>query len=196
MPYYSGNRVSDEWHDVLSAADNDRGRTIHVTDGKRSILEQAARYARYLRYGYPIAAKPWGGAPHIKWGAIDHALDINALNGDADWFDRWCTNKGFPLLNTVRSEPWHKEIRGGARALRALSRKVGFRPLRYRSTGKRVKAVQRKLRSLGFKSVPGRWNKGYGFFGEDTVDALKRFQRKHKLGADGVVGPKTWKELF
>ena len=34
-----------------------------------------------------------------------------------------------------------------------------------------------------------------GIFGIGTMSAVKAFQKKHNLVADGIVGPKTWKEL-
>ena len=34
-----------------------------------------------------------------------------------------------------------------------------------------------------------------GVFGEQTEEAVKTYQRQHKLTADGVCGPKTWAEL-
>ena len=53
------------------------------------------------------------------------------------------------------------------------------------STGKYVKALQKKLKV-----------KQDGIFGEDTLKAVKKFQKKHGLAVDGVVGKKTWKALL
>ena len=53
------------------------------------------------------------------------------------------------------------------------------------STGKAVKQLQRKL---GVKPVSG-------YFGTETRRAVKRFQRRHGLTADGVAGPATLSKL-
>ncbi|WP_420733187.1 peptidoglycan-binding domain-containing protein [Brevibacterium luteolum] len=34
-----------------------------------------------------------------------------------------------------------------------------------------------------------------GYYGPDTVKAVKAFQKKHDLSADGIVGPKTWAKI-
>jgi hypothetical protein len=56
--------------------------------------------------------------------------------------------------------------------------------LKLGSTGSSVKAVQRRLR------VPTT-----GYFGSQTVAAVKRFQRSRGLKADGIVGPATARAL-
>jgi hypothetical protein len=56
--------------------------------------------------------------------------------------------------------------------------------LRVGSTGSTVKAVQRRLKV----SVTG-------YFGRQTEAAVKRFQRRRGLKADGIVGPATARAL-
>jgi hypothetical protein len=53
-----------------------------------------------------------------------------------------------------------------------------------------VKMLQRALRQEKLRlRLDGR-------FGHDTEDAVKRFQRRHGLDDDGVVGPLTWSVLL
>jgi N-acetylmuramoyl-L-alanine amidase len=35
-----------------------------------------------------------------------------------------------------------------------------------------------------------------GIFGAKTEAAVKAYQKRHKLAADGIVGPQTWNTLF
>ncbi|MEC0276801.1 peptidoglycan-binding protein [Peribacillus frigoritolerans] len=54
-----------------------------------------------------------------------------------------------------------------------------------------VKRIQEALNKKGY-SV----GTADGLFGPKTVAAVKKFQRANKLSPDGIVGPKTWNELF
>lgn len=54
-----------------------------------------------------------------------------------------------------------------------------------------VAKIQSQLRKLGFN--PGAID---GVRGRNTIRAVKAFQRKNRLGQDGIVGPKTFKKLF
>lgn len=53
-------------------------------------------------------------------------------------------------------------------------------------TGTQVTILQRALKSLGY--APGAAD---GKYGPSTQKAVTRFQRKAKLTADGILGPKT-----
>ena len=63
------------------------------------------------------------------------------------------------------------------------------------SRGEGVKILQKKLKELGFKDSKGKDLVADGIFGENTEYALKNFQKKMKLTADGIAGPKTWRKI-
>ena len=66
-PWRAGDRVSIPWFQVLTAARRD-GIAFTLTDGHRTLAEQADRYAVYKRFGRPLAARPSATAPHIRTG--------------------------------------------------------------------------------------------------------------------------------
>jgi hypothetical protein len=59
------------------------------------------------------------------------------------------------------------------------------------SEGAEVRELQSKLKAKGYFT-----GEVTGYFGSKTEDAVKRFQTKNKLSADGVVGAATRKALF
>jgi hypothetical protein len=63
-----------------------------------------------------------------------------------------------------------------------LSASADAKSLKYKSHGTRVKVLQR---DLGVSPADG-------IFGHGTSRAVKRFQRRHHLTADGIVGAATW----
>ena len=58
--------------------------------------------------------------------------------------------------------------------------------LRQGSTGSEVRTMQRKLKNWGYYT-----GAVDGIFGAQTKKAVKYFQSKNGLTADGIVGPKT-----
>ena len=62
--------------------------------------------------------------------------------------------------------------------------------LKTNSRGEQVKTLQRLLVAFGFDL------KIDGVFGTMTDRAVRTFQRKHGLSADGIVGEKTWSKLL
>ena len=55
--------------------------------------------------------------------------------------------------------------------------------------GTHVLVLQTALRREGHRI------EGTGYFGSQTQNAVKRYQRAHRLKADGVVGRRTWQAL-
>lgn len=187
---HHGKRVSQAHATMLAAYEKKRGR-LDINQGARTLAEQAAFYAHYLRYGYPLAARPWGGAPHIKWGAQHHALDINAdiVQSVAAFY----REHGVPVAFNVRGEPWHMDTLDEGALLHVAARLSDEEPrIRKGSTGPSVQKLQVYLRGAGY--LPKRWrvHQKYTIF---VRRALRRFQRDHRLAVDGVVGPATWSAL-
>ncbi|MBF1991786.1 MAG: peptidoglycan-binding protein [Fischerella thermalis M58_A2018_009] len=56
-------------------------------------------------------------------------------------------------------------------------------------TGDTVRVLQRLLRSNGYRIQVD------GIFGALTESAVKAFQNRRNLVADGIVGQRTWREL-
>ena len=61
--------------------------------------------------------------------------------------------------------------------------------IRKGATGELVKVLQNELIMSGYELVVD------GVFGKKTEEAVKDFQQKNGLKADGIVGPKTWTAL-
>lgn len=70
-----------------------------------------------------------------------------------------------------------------------------FTTVKSGSRGEDVKLLQNKLKKLGFKDSQNNELVADGIFGKNTEYALKNFQKKKNLTADGIAGPKTWKKL-
>jgi peptidoglycan hydrolase-like protein with peptidoglycan-binding domain len=61
--------------------------------------------------------------------------------------------------------------------------------LRFGSSGNAVRVLQQLLISNGYSVRID------GYFGALTETAVKAFQSRRNLVVDGIVGPKTWREL-
>lgn len=172
---------------------------VFINQGARTIAEQTVFWLHFLRFGSPRAARPFPGAPHIKGGANNHAMDINApqpVSSVAAFYRA----HGVSVAFNVPGEPWHMDTLSSAQ-LAAAARKLRgtARVLRLGSKGDDVKELQKDLRAVGrwgnSKGFRGRDRKVGSTFGPATRTALKGYQRSQKLKADGVYGPTTRKHL-
>ena len=67
---------------------------------------------------------------------------------------------------------------------------IGAQTLYWGSRGERVRQVQQRLKNWGYYS-----GSVDGVFGQKTYDAVRSFQKKNGLKADGVVGTATFRAL-
>lgn len=75
-------------------------------------------------------------------------------------------------------------------AVISLAQQAQAATYRQGSTGEQVRIIQTKLKNWGY--YDGAVD---GIFGSDTAEAVRYFQRKNGLTADGIVGPATLKAL-
>ena len=96
-------------------------------------------------------------------------------------------NNKLQVDGIVGKVTWDALINGYVSTYRAYPGEL----IGYGSSGDNVVFIQEKLTSLGY-------NVGIidGHFGEATKQAIISFQTQHGLGADGIVGQKTWDVLL
>jgi hypothetical protein len=128
-----------------------------------------------------LAAYP-GTSNHGLGLAVDLATPqmrtmIDRYGAPFGWAKKWSDAPG---------EWWHIKWRGGV-----WKGKASDPVLRRGSSGHSVATLQKLLRAKNVKRAP----KPSGYLNLATSRAVKRFQKKHSLKADGVVGAKTWKKL-
>jgi len=70
---------------------------------------------------------------------------------------------------------------------------IPIKTLRSGARGETVKALQILLKGRGCN---GNMHEPDGIFGPNTLGAVKRYQEKAGLSADGIVGPLTWRALL
>jgi hypothetical protein len=190
--YFHGKRVSRSHYRLLLEAEH-RGIVHFINQGRRTIAEQTAFWLHYLRFGSPLAARPWGGAPHIKWGAENHALDINAPQ-PAHSVASFYRSQGVPVSFDVPSEAWHMDPTDNA-ALKRAAKRFAWRDQPLIKPGAKGPKVLRLKRIMWAHNLRD-FNRLAPVHGKGSVAAIKRLQKRHHLKQDGVVGPATWRILL
>lgn len=196
-----GEEVSSIWYPLLSAT-RAAGVRFNVNEGHRTM----ARQIYFWTHQPPLAARPSPNAPHIRTGRWNHAIDFNNAESVRQYFwNRWKIR----LVRTVRwpngsvREEWHLEVdpRDMSKMVE-IARKLGTggsddKTLHIGQSGPSIVKLKKLLYTKGVRNFSGKnsSNRYIPFFGKYTEAAVKRFQRDHKLKADGVVGPSTWRAL-
>jgi GH24 family phage-related lysozyme (muramidase) len=199
---FDGNHVSDAWFEVLTAARR-AGVAFRLNSGRRTFAEQQRLHDLWRAGNGALAAVPSHTAPHIRTGRDDHALDVDVHVGEGvEGLRAWLRGHGLSTSLTVPGEGWHVEADSAAELRAAAARlakpptlldRLRARPLRPGGRGRPVRAVQVYLRRAGLWK--GRPAKAIGTYGPELQRAVRAFQQRVGLAADGVVGPKTFAAL-
>ena len=105
---------------------------------------------------------------------------------------KWkCDTQGFVELDGKQKLSGEKKPFQFKQAPTAEEVKAGKKILSYGMMGDFVATVQNQLKSVGIN--PGAIDKK---FGQNTLKAVKDFQRKNGLKDDGLVGTKTYAAMF
>ena len=146
------------------------------------VTVQAPTTAGYLAV-YPNSLTVPGTSNH-GWGlAVDVATPqmarlINEYGAKYGWQKKW---------SDAQSEWWHFKYRAGV-----WDGQLHRDPIIRKGSTQRaaIKTLQKLLRAVGYSSV-----RVTGSYGILSRRAVRRFQKKHHLPVDGIVGPRTWGEL-
>jgi hypothetical protein len=180
-------KVSWEWSVLLHDIRDDDHVAFHVNEGHRTM----ARQTWFWTHQPPLAAFPSPNAPHIRTGRFWHAIDFN----NAEGVRRAAAHRGVTLVRTVRGEEWHLEANADELKKYAARHKdepvirpYYMKPFRPNDKDAVIR-LQKLLKGLNMSSVVN------GKYGKWTRTAVRRFQGKHGMKIDGVVGPATWRAL-
>lgn len=148
MSTFQGKRVSPTWKLILDEAVDD-GVRFQLNSGQRTMAEQQALYDQNMsggspRPGRPLTARPAAGAPHIKQGHQNHALDVDAAGNGENELQIWLRVHGVEAVNNVPGEAWHLDpvVEGDLLRLAAKIRRENTRVRR------QIKKVKRRIRRL------------------------------------------------
>lgn len=211
---------------ALAKAISDRGKTMTVNSGYRTIAQQLLLYNWGRGCGYPIVAKP--GRSNHQSGL---ALDINDHAGWKPYLNKY----GWRWFGP-RDKPHFDYVGTGAKDIRRATMKAFQQLWNNNNPNKKIGVdgawgpnTERCLNespAYGFKLAP--WDekprllkvrtpmmegtdilkvqqalqkKGFslqpdGYFGKGTASIVKQFQEQAKINADGTVGQETLAKLF
>ena len=141
---------------------------------RRTWAQQEAVFARYQKYGSPIAAKPSWNAPHIQGIAMDFYTTSSNGNYKPSPSFEWAMHGGVGSAKPRSKESLRAHAYGWYRTVPSERWHLGY------NSNKDTKAaadVAKRVKALGYAN-------------------LKEFQAANALLKDGVAGPATWYKLL
>ena len=167
-----------------------RGRGLIQTTG-RTNYRQARNDIRKLDPAAPDFEEQPTALQQFPWALLSaisfwrrHAINSHADRDDLDAVT-YAVNGGYNGIDSRR----HYLARAKAIWMDPHSESPADRVLRPGDSGQDVVGLQNALIAAGFRVFTD------GDFGRFTTQAVKDFQKRSGLGADGVVGARTWAML-
>ena len=168
--------ASMSWTAPANAAEKVCKKTV-VASGKASLTKVPGAYLSSL-FAWRKAVRDRYGADFQPWRRAE-GKNIDCYQGTKNGKSGWiCTRSAQPCSGVL------------AKTKEKIKEKMApdvqiTKTLRRGDTGEEVRALQNLLADHGYDiDIDGN-------FGRGTRDAVKKFQRKNGLEADGVVGPAT-----
>lgn len=136
------------------------------------------------------------GVELIRFLCEKYKLTNRAVLGHRDAMATACPGRYFPL-DYFKKYDYNSDTKTETTTTKTTTSKptVAKPTIKLGSTGTQVKYLQKDLNYLGFKGANGNKLTVDGDCGNNTVYALKSFQKKHKLTVDGIYGSNSQKAM-
>lgn len=158
-----------------------RDNSVLENSGK-SIADAIAKHHNLKKKAVkPVAVKPVtkpAAKPSVS-GKVTHKV----VDGDTLYAISMKYGVGVEMIKKINGMKTNDIFPGDVLVIKEAPKYPGL--LKEGSKGEDVKLVQKVV------GVPAD-----GDFGPKTTAAVKKFQKAHKLDADGLVGPSTWNAMF
>jgi peptidoglycan L-alanyl-D-glutamate endopeptidase CwlK len=210
----------------LVAVCKEKGIDIIIAQAYRSIAEQNALYAQGRTAPGPKVTNAPGGTSYHNYGlAVDYCLLVDGkavweVNKDwrtvaaeakklgFEWGGEWKDFVDYPHLQMTFGLSI-KDLQAGKRPAEGPKKETVVKPTPAKPAAQpqasivkypgkvlkvgspRSRDVERIQRAVG---LPEKQVDGY--YGKNTAAAVTAYQKRKKLPADGMVGPKTWAVMF
>ncbi|MBR4081859.1 MAG: peptidoglycan-binding protein [Clostridia bacterium] len=129
---------------------------------------------------------------------LDKGDRVEVLSATGDWYKvsygkytGYVMKKYLKVSGKVPEASTSTNNNANANANTGANGSIPTSTLRPGASGDKVKTLQQKLKDLGYYS-----GKIDGKYGNGTENAVRKYQKKKGLSADGIAGPKTLSSLF